>query len=62
MGVINPEKDALEQFLYVGLTEEDAAAIGHLPEGHGLLGALITDPHPAYGRAPDARLPSAAAV
>ena len=46
MGVINPERDALEQFLYVGLTEEEAAAIGHLPEGRGLLGALITDPHP----------------
>ena len=51
MGVINPEKDALEQFLYVGLSEQDAAAIGHLPEGHGLLGALITDPHPI--RLPD---------
>jgi len=46
MGVINPGRDALEQFLYVGLTEEEAAAIGHLPEGRGLLGALITDPHP----------------
>ena len=46
MGVINSEEDALEQFLYVGLTEQEAAAIGHLPEGHGLLGALITDPHP----------------
>ncbi|WP_457101263.1 GAF domain-containing protein [Microbacterium sp. P5_E9] len=46
MGVINPERDGLEQFLYVGLTEEEAAAIGHLPEGRGLLGALFTDPHP----------------
>ena len=46
MGVINPERDALEQFLYVGMNDEDAAAIGHLPEGRGLLGALITDPHP----------------
>lgn len=43
LGVIDPERDALEQFLFVGLTEEDAAAIGHLPEGRGLLGALITD-------------------
>ncbi|GAA1973993.1 GAF domain-containing protein [Microbacterium pumilum] len=46
MGVINPERDALEQFIYVGLGEQEAAAIGHLPEGRGLLGALITDPHP----------------
>lgn len=46
MGVINPERDALEQFIYVGLSAEDAAAIGHLPDGRGLLGALITDPRP----------------
>ena len=46
MGVINPERDALEQFIFVGLTDEEAAAIGHLPEGRGLLGALITDPRP----------------
>ncbi len=46
MGVISPEGDALEQFLYVGMTDEEAARIGHLPEGGGLLGALVTDPHP----------------
>lgn len=46
MGVINPEHDGLEQFIYVGMTDADAAVIGHLPEGRGLLGALITDPHP----------------
>jgi signal transduction histidine kinase len=46
MGVINPEHDALEQFIYVGMPDEDAAAIGHLPEGRGLLGALISDPRP----------------
>ena len=46
MGVINAEQDGLEQFVYVGLSAEDAAAIGHLPTGRGLLGALITDPHP----------------
>jgi signal transduction histidine kinase len=46
MGVISPEGDSLEQFVYAGIADEDAAAIGHLPEGHGLLGALITDPHP----------------
>ena len=29
-----------------GVPDEDAAAIGHLPEGRGLLGALISDPRP----------------
>ena len=51
MGVINPEGDGLEQFVYVGMSDQDATAIGHLPEGRGLLGALITDPHPI--RLPD---------
>ncbi|WP_194395950.1 GAF domain-containing protein [Microbacterium atlanticum] len=46
LGVIAPERDALEEFIYVGLTEEQAARIGHLPTGHGLLGALIEDPRP----------------
>jgi len=30
----------------VGLTDSDVESIGHLPVGHGLLGALIDDPHP----------------
>lgn len=46
LGVIAPERDALEEFIYVGLSEEQAAQIGHLPAGRGLLGALIADPHP----------------
>ena len=46
MGVLTPDKDALEQFIYVGITEAQAAAIGPLPTGHGLLGALIEDPRP----------------
>lgn len=46
LGVIAPERDRLEEFIYVGLGEADAARIGHLPEGHGLLGAVIRDPHP----------------
>jgi GAF domain-containing protein len=45
LGVIAPERDLLEEFIYVGLDEAQAARIGHLPEGHGLLGALISDPH-----------------
>lgn len=51
LGVIAPERDLLEEFIFVGLDEAKAARIGHLPEGHGLLGALISDPHPI--RLPD---------
>jgi two-component system, NarL family, sensor histidine kinase DevS len=30
-----------EEFVHVGMGEQDVAAIGHLPEGRGLLGAVI---------------------
>ncbi len=40
LGVIAPD-GTLEQFIHVGMPEPDAEAIGHLPEGHGLLGAVI---------------------
>ncbi|MFE4172148.1 GAF domain-containing sensor histidine kinase [Streptomyces sp. NPDC056909] len=43
LGVIG-EKPRLAQFLPVGVTEEQADAIGHLPEGHGILGELIRHP------------------
>lgn len=36
----------LEQFIHVGMDESIVAQIGHLPEGKGLLGALIEDPQP----------------
>jgi len=45
LGVIAPE-GGLEQFIHVGLSDEQAKEIGHLPEGLGLLGALIQDPRP----------------
>jgi len=41
-----PTGKRLERFIYVGLDPEQAAPIGHLPEGHGLLGALIDNPEP----------------
>jgi GAF domain-containing protein len=40
LGVVAPEGH-LEQFIHVGMPPAQAAAIGHLPEGHGLLGAVI---------------------
>jgi signal transduction histidine kinase len=45
LGVIAPDGH-LEQFIHVGIPNETADLIGHLPEGHGLLGALIEDPRP----------------
>ena len=44
LGVIAPSGN-LEQFIHVGIPDELAARIGHLPAGHGLLGAVIDDPH-----------------
>jgi signal transduction histidine kinase len=45
LGVIGPD-GGLEQFIHVGIDTELAARIGHLPEGKGLLGAIISDPRP----------------
>ncbi|QNE37822.1 GAF domain-containing protein [Leifsonia shinshuensis] len=45
LGVI-AEGGGLEQFIHVGMSDDVVSRIGHLPEGHGLLGALIDDPRP----------------
>ncbi|WP_082556173.1 GAF domain-containing sensor histidine kinase [Aeromicrobium sp. Root472D3] len=45
MGVIGDER-RLEQFIHVGMDDETVSQIAHLPEGRGLLGALIDDPRP----------------
>ncbi|MCW2839580.1 MAG: histidine kinase [Aeromicrobium sp.] len=45
MGVIADDQ-TLDQFITVGIDDETIARIGHLPEGKGLLGALIADPEP----------------
>ncbi len=41
---INPHMQ--QQFITVGVDPERYAAIGHLPEGHGILGLLVVDPRP----------------
>lgn len=46
LGVLNSARTELEQFLTVGLTEDEERAIGPRPRGHGVLGVLITDPRP----------------
>jgi signal transduction histidine kinase len=43
MGVIG-EGDRLAEFIPVGLTDAEIAAIHHWPEGKGLLGLLVTEP------------------
>jgi len=45
MGVLG-EGGRLTEFIPVGLSEEQIAAIDHWPEGKGLLGLLISDPKP----------------
>ncbi|MGH3457327.1 GAF domain-containing protein [Aeromicrobium sp.] len=45
MGVLGSEGRRLEQFIHVGVDPDTAELIGHLPEGKGLLGVLIDDPH-----------------
>lgn len=45
LGVIGPD-GLLEQFITVGMDDETIRAIGELPKGRGLLGALIDDPQP----------------
>jgi signal transduction histidine kinase len=45
LGVLAPE-GGLAEFVHVGMGDEPATRIGHLPEGKGLLGALIEDPQP----------------
>jgi GAF domain-containing protein len=45
LGVIGPD-GGLSEFIHVGMPEDAVEAIGHLPEGKGVLGALIEDPRP----------------
>ena len=45
LGVIG-EDQHLSEFITVGIDPERYKAIGHLPEGHGILGLLIIDPQP----------------
>lgn len=44
LGVLAADRASLDQFIHVGITPEDAAEIGRLPRGRGILGALISDP------------------
>jgi signal transduction histidine kinase len=46
LGVIGDEGERLVQFVTVGITDEEIAAIDHWPHGHGVLGLLIKEPYP----------------
>jgi signal transduction histidine kinase len=51
LGVLSPDGASITSFITVGITDEERAAIGEPPTGHGLLGALIRDARPI--RIPD---------
>ena len=51
LGVLDESRSRLAQFITVGMDDETYNAIGHLPEGHGILGLLIVDAKPI--RLPD---------
>lgn len=46
LGVLDEDKSSLSEFITVGLSPEQEAAIGPRPKGHGVLGLLISDPKP----------------
>ncbi|MCX4585709.1 GAF domain-containing protein [Streptomyces sp. NBC_01481] len=46
LGVIAPSGTSLSQFLTIGVSDEQTAAIGPYPSGHGILGELIRNPEP----------------
>jgi signal transduction histidine kinase len=46
IGVLDRQRSGLEKFVTSGLSDATRTAIGDLPRGRGLLGALITDPRP----------------
>ena len=46
LGILNDERTELEQFVTSGVDEATHQAIGDLPRGRGVLGALIESPKP----------------
>jgi signal transduction histidine kinase len=46
LGVLRRDGTALSDFVTHGVSDEQRAAIGPIPHGHGILGLLIREPHP----------------
>ena len=44
LGVLDEKGQGLSEFITAGLDPETERAIGHYPEGHGILGMLIVEP------------------
>ena len=53
LGVLDQSGTRLAEFITVGIDDALHTKIGHLPEGHGILGLLIVEPRPL--RLPDLR-------
>jgi signal transduction histidine kinase len=51
LGVLTPDGRSIEDFITVGITPEERAALGDPPTGHGLLGVLTREERPL--RIPD---------
>jgi signal transduction histidine kinase len=51
LGVLTQDGSRIEDFITVGITDEERARLGDPPTGHGLLGVLIRDAQPI--RIPD---------
>src|SRR5687767_11077390 len=51
VGVLDPHGHGLSEFVTTGIDADGRAAIGNLPQGHGILGLLILEPKPL--RLPD---------
>ena len=46
LGILDSDRERLERFITLGIDDETRARIGNLPEGRGVLGVLISEPHP----------------
>jgi signal transduction histidine kinase len=46
VGVLGSGEDRIAEFITTGISDEARALIGHIPQGHGVLGQLIDDPRP----------------
>jgi len=46
LGVLSNDRTHLTSFITVGIPDDQVAAIGELPKGHGILGLLIVQPEP----------------
>ena len=46
LGLLDETRTRLSDFITVGIDDEGRAAIGNVPEGHGILGLLILEPKP----------------